>query len=138
MPCESIPRAAFAGHLLLQQDEQNGSCCSHQHHSCQEQPQLRGSFLLPAQSDLQLGSTMGAQGSQQIPVSSLEPLPSGCRGIPTRFGPPCPDSGCGAGDTDRAPASSRAGWIQCCLLWFTLGFLPWQGSAAWLGGSGGS
>lgn len=59
---------------------------AHQHPSRQEQPQLRRSFLLPAQSDLQLGSTMGAQGSQQIPRSSLEPLPSGCHGIPTPFG----------------------------------------------------
>lgn len=56
-------------------------------------------------------------------MSSLEPLPFERRGIPARFGSPRPGSGCGAGYTDSAPASSWAGWTQCCLLWFTLGFL---------------
>lgn len=61
---------------------------------------------------------MGAQGSQQDPVSLLEPLPSGLHGIPASFGSPWPGSG--AGCTDRAPASSWAGWIQSCC-----SALPW-------------
>lgn len=85
---KSIPTAAFAGDLLLQQNEQCSSCCSHQHRSCPHQSQLRGSFLLLAQTDLQQGSTMGAQGPQQNPVSSLDLSPLGSMGFPLALGHP--------------------------------------------------
>lgn len=92
IPGESLLRAALAGDLLLQQDEQCSLCYSWRAPWGHREP------------------LWGHRDPNRIlcPCWSLFPL--GSMGFPLALG----HSGSGGGYTDRAPASSWAGWIQCC------------------------